>query len=65
MVLPSWEELPEGLIGRKSGSRFPAYEAALHHLALVEQVEAAPHLTCEKTEAGSILTDSVGCSKPF
>lgn len=52
-------------MGRKSGSRFPAYEAALHHLASVEQVEAAPHLTCEKTEADSILTDSVGCSKPF
>lgn len=39
--------------------------AALHHLASVEQVEAAPHLTCEEAEAGPILTDSVGCSKPF
>lgn len=41
------------------------YLAALHHLASVEEVEAASHLTCEEMEAGPILTDSVGCSKPF
>lgn len=39
--------------------------ATLHHLAWVEQEEAPSHLTCEEMEAGPILTDSVGCSKPF